>query len=258
VRLESEFTMAIVSPWPDGCQGAVSLTFDDGMTSQLRVAIPMLDEHGLAATFYLNPRGDNWEERLASWREAARAGHEIGNHTMAHPCTRAFRETGEPAGLEAMTLEELEADVVEAERRLRAAIPEPPERSFCYPCYQDHVGEGEGRRSYVPVIARHFIAARAKGEMANHPASCTLHHLSSWPVERCWGATLVGLAERAASQGRWTILTFHGLNQGNLAVADVDLRELCAHLRRHRERLWTAPVITVARRIVDWRAGTAD
>ena len=89
--------------------------------------------------------------------------------------------------------------------------------------------------------------------MANHPASCTLHHLSSWPVERCWGATLVGLAERAASQDRWTILTFHGINQGHLTVADVDLRELCAHLSRHRERLWTAPVITVARRILDWR-----
>jgi len=245
--------MPIASPWPDDCQGAVSLTFDDGMTSQLQVAIPMLNEHGLTATFYVNPRGENWRERLEPWRAAARAGHEIGNHTMGHACTRAFRDTGEPAGLEAMTIEELEADVVEAERRLRLALPEQQDRSFSYPCYQDHIGEGEGRQSYVPVIARHFIAARAKGEVANHPLSCTLHHLSSWPVERCCGATLVGLAERAASQGRWTILTFHGINQGHLTVADVDLRELCAHLRRHRERLWTAPVITVARRILAWR-----
>jgi peptidoglycan/xylan/chitin deacetylase (PgdA/CDA1 family) len=243
------------SPWPDGCQGAVSLTFDDGMTSHLLAAIPMLSEHGLTGTFYLNPRGDNWQERLEPWREAARAGHEIGNHTMAHPCTRAFRTDGELAGLEALTLAEMEADVVEAERRLRAGIPEQAERSFCYPCYQDHVGEGEGRQSYVPVIARHFIAARAKGEVANHPASCTLHHLSSFPAERSWGPTLVGLAERAADQSRWTILTFHGVNQGHLTVSEVDLRELCEHLRRHRERIWTAPLVTVARRIVDWRAG---
>src|SRR5436189_247015 len=83
--------------------------------------------------FSVDPRGDNWQERLAPWREAARAGHEVGNHTMAHPCTRAFRETAEPAGLEAVSLEELEEDVVEAERRLRLAIPEQPERSFCYP-----------------------------------------------------------------------------------------------------------------------------
>ena len=118
----------------------------------------------------------------------------------------------------------------------------------------DHVGEGEGRQSYVPLIARHFIAARAKGEVGNHPASCNLHHLFSYPVERSWGPTLVGVAERAAIQGRWSILTFHGVHQGHLSVADVDLRELCAHLQRHRDRIWTAPVITVARRIVEWRS----
>lgn len=245
--------MPVQSPWPDGCRGAVSLTFDDGMTSQLKIAVPMLNDHGLQGTFYVNPRGDDWQERLAPWRDAARAGHEIGNHTMAHPCTRAFRDTAEPSGLEALSLEELEVDVVEAERRLRVAIPEQPERSFCYPCYQDFVGEGTERRSYVPVIARHFIAARAKGEVANHPASCTLHHLSSWPAERFWGPTLVGLAERAASQGRWTILTFHGINQGHLTVSEVDFKELCEHLHRHRERIWTAPVVVVARRILDWR-----
>ncbi len=247
--------MPALSPWPDDCLGAVSLTFDDGMTSQLQVAIPMLDEHALTGTFYLNPRGDNWQERLSPWRAAARLGHEIGNHTLGHPCSRAFRENDAMPSLETMTLADLEADVVEAERRLREAIPEQPERSFCYPCYQDHVGEGTERQSYVPMIARHFVAARAKGEVANHPATCTLHHLASFPVERAWGATLVGLAERAATQGRWTIFTFHGVNQGHLTVADVDLRELCEHLRRHRERIWTAPVITVAGRIVDWRRG---
>jgi peptidoglycan-N-acetylglucosamine deacetylase len=246
--------MPTASPWPDGCQGAVSLTFDDGMTSQLQIAIPMLNEHGLAGTFYLNPRGDQWYERLQPWREAARAGHEIGNHTMAHPCSRAFRDSDEPAGLEALTLAELEADIVETERRLREAIPEQKERSFCYPCYQDHVGEGSTRQSYVPLVARHFIAGRTKGEVPNHPASCTLHHLASYPAERSWGATLVGLAERAATQGRWTIFTFHGVNQGHLTVSEVDLKELCVHLQRHRDRLWTAPVIQVARRIMDWRA----
>jgi peptidoglycan/xylan/chitin deacetylase (PgdA/CDA1 family) len=245
--------MSAAFPWLENCRGAVSLTFDDGMTSQLQLAIPMLNDHGLRGTFYVNPRGDNWQERMAPWNEAARAGHEIGNHTMAHPCSRAFRDSSELGALESLTSAELEADVVEAERRLNSAILTQKERSFCYPCYQDFVGEGGARQSYVPVIARHFIAARAKGEVANHPATCTLHHLSSWPAERCWGATLVGLAERAATQGRWTILTFHGINQGHLSVSEVDLKELLDHLSAHRERIWTAPVIEVAHSITAWR-----
>ena len=49
------------SPWPAGCEGAVSLTFDDGLRSQLETAIPILDPDGLQATFYLNPRGEAME-----------------------------------------------------------------------------------------------------------------------------------------------------------------------------------------------------
>ena len=76
--------------WPDGCQGAVSLTFDDGMQSQLDIAIPILKEHKLLGTFYINPRGDDWKVRLTPWREVALAGHEVGNHTINHICSRNF------------------------------------------------------------------------------------------------------------------------------------------------------------------------
>jgi len=32
----------IASPWPEGCQGAISLSFDDARPSQPEIAIPML------------------------------------------------------------------------------------------------------------------------------------------------------------------------------------------------------------------------
>jgi peptidoglycan/xylan/chitin deacetylase (PgdA/CDA1 family) len=245
------------SPWPDRCLGAVSLTFDDGLRSQLATAIPLLDEYGLNGTFYLNPpkEGDTaqWVERLVPWRVAAGNGHEIGNHSLTHPCSENFAFKAGVRGLEHMTLEEIEDDVLEAERRLRAAIPEHGERTFAYPCYQTYVGVGAGRQSYVPVIARHFVGGRALGETANDPVRCDLHCLWSHPVERQTGAAMVGLAERAAAEGRWTVLTFHGIHEGHLSVSEGDLRELCAFLGRHRDRIWTAPLATVASRVRDWR-----
>jgi peptidoglycan/xylan/chitin deacetylase (PgdA/CDA1 family) len=225
------------------------------------VAIPVLNEHGLQGTFYLNPprEGDEgfWREALAPWRAAAGHGHEIGNHSLRHPCAGNFQFTATRGGLEEMTLADIEADVLEAERRLRAGIPEQTVRSFCYPCYQDYVGVGLHRQSYVPVIARHFVAARGRGETPNHPARCDLHSLWSFPVERMSGAELVGLAERAAGEGRWTILTFHGIGEGHLPVAEVDLREVCSFLARSRDRIWTAPVATVAQAIGAWRGEAA-
>src|SRR5439155_13719645 len=247
-------------PWPRECRGAVSLTFDDGMRSQLETAIPLLDAHSLQATFYLNPPRDGdeavWREVLAPWRAAAGRGHEIGNHSLTHPCSQNFAFAF-ITSLESMTLEDIERDVLEAERRLRIGIPEQAVRSFGYPCYQSYVGAGASRQSYVPVIARHFVAARGKGETANHPARCDLHDLWSWPVERKSGAELVGLAERAAAEGRWAVFTFHGIDEGHLPVAAVDLAELCAFLDRHRERLWTAPLAVAAQHVIEWRKENA-
>ncbi|GAC1429364.1 MAG: polysaccharide deacetylase family protein [Chloroflexota bacterium] len=243
--------------WPEGRHGAVSLTFDDGLPSHLQTAVPLLGEYGVHATFYLNPRdgddGQPWHERLLPWREVAAQGHEIGNHSLTHPCSENFHWQAGTRGLENMTLEDLENDVLEAERRLRATIPEQTARSFCYPCYQDSVGTGARRQSYVPVIARHFVAARARGETANDPERCDLHALWSWPAERMSGAELVGLAEQAAAEGRWTVLTFHGVGEGKLPVAEIDLRELAGFLARHRDRIWTAPVAAVAQRVTWWR-----
>ena len=254
------------SPWLEGCQGAFSLTFDDGSQSQLDIAIPILKEYNLLGTFYINPGGDDWKERLAPWREVAAAGHEIGNHTINHICSRNFDWGPNVKTLEATTLDEIEADFLEAERRLRELVPEQPARSFCYPCYQSYVGEGPTRQSYVPIIARHFPAARGMGEAANHPKFTDLHYLTSWTAAG-WmsGSQLSGFAETSAKQGRWGILTLHGFQKDpappwtsgsyyhGSALPSDNFRELCEYLAENRERIWTAPVVEIAQRIIAWR-----
>ena len=253
------------SPWPGDCKGAVSLTFDDGSQPQLDIAAPILKEYGLLGTFYINPRGDDWKQRLAPWHEVALAGHEIGNHTISHICSRNF---GWGAGktLETTTLDEMEADVLEAERRLRELIPEQSVRTFCYPCYQNYVGEGATRQSYVPVIAKHFPAARGVGEAANHPALTDLHYLTSSTIAG-WmpGSELCESVEAAVKQERWLIQVFHGFQNESRSsrvpgsfhhvppVSAGDFRELCKYLDANRDRIWTAPVITVAQEIISWR-----
>ena len=247
-------------PWPEGTFGAISLTFDDGRVSQLKRAIPILAEHGLPATFYINPRGrteEEWRARLEPWIAVQRAGHEIGDHSLSHVCSRALRPRLDSAPcLERWTLADVEADVLEAERRLEAVLPMPAgqRRTFCYPCYHDFVGAGEARQSYVPLIARHFLAARGGGEFGhNYPETCDLHYLWSWKVELLDGPALVGRCERAAL-GTWVILTFHDIGDSRLSNTEHAFRELCEFLARHRQRLWTAPVAAVAERLVEWRA----
>jgi len=238
--------------WLESCPGAVSLTFDDGMQSQLERAIPILEENGLLGTFYVNPKNGEWKQQMVPWTQVAESGHEVGNHTVNHPCSCAFSISRENC-LESMTLKDMAWEIAEGKRRIREAIPNQAEFTFCYPCYHAHVGDGSCRKSYVPVVADHHLAARGKGDLGNHAVTADLHHLYSFPVERHSASQMIGLIEDSIAQSRWPILTFHGIEEGHLAVSESDFISLCRYLCDHRARIWTAPVVSVAHAIQRWR-----
>jgi peptidoglycan-N-acetylglucosamine deacetylase len=248
-----------MSFWPEHKQGAISLSFDDGMRSQFEIALPALNERSLQATFYLNPRGcdedadrtQSWQDYLKKWTPAFQAGHEIGNHSLSHPCSLNINEPWlEGKNLLDWSLDQIQWDVLEAQRRIKTCFPEQKYTSYAYPCYESTIGRGINRQSYVPLIAREFIAGRAKGELsgelANDPQYCDLHHLSSWPVERQPGAFMIGLVEKVIASGKWGIFTFHGICEGHLLVGDTDFIELLDHLVRRKDAVWVAPVASVA------------
>jgi peptidoglycan/xylan/chitin deacetylase (PgdA/CDA1 family) len=70
-------------------QTVVSITFDDGASSQYRNARPALAEHGMHATFFINsafinPQPDGFNPYFMSWAqlaEVAADGNEIAGHT---------------------------------------------------------------------------------------------------------------------------------------------------------------------------------
>ncbi len=90
--------------WPEGKKVALSLTFDDARLSQIDNGIPIFDKYGVKATFYVSPAAV--PERLDGWKQAIESGHEIGNHSMTHPCTGNFPWAREKA-LETMTLRDI-------------------------------------------------------------------------------------------------------------------------------------------------------
>src|SRR5271157_675746 len=74
--------------WPKGRRAALSLSWDDARASQVDVGVPILDRYGIKGTFYVLPA--KLRRRIGLWRAAAAHGHEIGNHTIHHPCTGNF------------------------------------------------------------------------------------------------------------------------------------------------------------------------
>src|SRR5258706_2846427 len=114
-------------------QGAVSLSFDDGTQNQLDLAVPALDEFGLKGSFYLNPGGDYWAARLAAWQAVAANGHELGNHTLTHPCPDTV--LGRTGGDDNLTLAEMEHEILGAQERLAQLAPAQTRWTFPFPGY---------------------------------------------------------------------------------------------------------------------------
>ena len=230
-------------------QGGVSLTFDDGTKNHLEKVVPVLDELGFKGTFYINPSGEDWQTRYAPWKEVAAHGHEIGNHTLTHPCPNNI--SGRSGGFEDLTLDEIEQDILMAQERLIQIAPHQTHWTFAYPCYATFVGYGENHQSYIPLIARHFLAGRAGGEygFGNHPVVVDLATVWGLPVERMSGHEMIGLVEEITAQGRWAILIFHEIDGARLTVGSHDFRMLLNHLRRRSTAIWTAPINEIANKI---------
>jgi peptidoglycan/xylan/chitin deacetylase (PgdA/CDA1 family) len=111
----------------------VTLTFDDGLDSHLDRVIPMLDERGLVGTFFTHVGSDNFAKRSRQWAEAARKGHELGNHTIFHPgiSTKSWVTPG--LALEQYSLDRMQRELVVANQIL-SMVDGESHRSFAYPC----------------------------------------------------------------------------------------------------------------------------
>ena len=230
--------------WPDGKRVAVSLTFDDARQSQLDVGLPILDRYGIKATFYVSiPRA---AQQAASWQAAIDAGHELGNHSLRHSCSANFLWKARYV-LEDYTLEMMEEELLEANRQLAELFGVTP-RTFAYPCGQDFVGRGRGRQSYVPVVARHFLAGRGfRDEYLNAPGICDLAKLGGTELDGLPAAELFSLLERAAENHLWLVFAGHEVGSGGHQTTRADaLDQFAAYCADPNNGVWIDTVANIA------------
>jgi hypothetical protein len=246
-------TAAAAFPWPDGRKAALSLTFDDARESQVDVGIPLLNELGVRATFYVLPEGAR--KRLAGWKAAAAAGHEIGNHTNTHPCTGNFAFSRENA-LEDYTLERIERDAAEASLFVSRELGREA-RSFAYPCGQTFVGRGDGVESYAPVVARTFRTGRLYlGEDSNDPAFCDFAQLLAVGLDGLSFEDVRPFVDKAVAGGRWLILAGHEIGEsGPQTTRTATLAALCRYAKDPKSGLWVDTVDAVSAHVRRTRDG---
>jgi peptidoglycan-N-acetylglucosamine deacetylase len=238
--------------WPSGKRAAVSLTFDDARFSQMDVGLALFERHGARATFYVSP--DRLDARLDRWREAVRQGHEIGHHSLSHPCTGNF-EFARGNALEDYTLEQMGADLAEATVAIERRLGVRPV-SFAYPCGQTFVGRGVNTRSYVPLVARLFASGRLwRCEDTNDPLRYDPAQVMALELDGKTFLEVRPLLERARERGRWLVFAGHEIGTSGHQTTRVDtLEAILAFTGDPANGLWLDTVGAVNRQVQERRA----
>jgi len=231
--------------WPGGARAAVSFSFDDARPSQVDHGMELFDKFPFRATFYISPNA--LEKRLPLWKQMVQKGHEIGNHSMTHPCSANFAWSRAKA-VEDMTLETMEREQLIAANQYIEKTLGVPVRTYAYPCGLTYVGRGEETKSFVPLVAKHFLAGRGfRNEFLNDPLYCDLAHLGGTECDGLSFEALREILDRAAEEGRWVIFAGHEIApSGKQTTALAELAKTLAYLKDHTHDFWVSTVADAA------------
>jgi len=248
LSLACGLSAASATPWPNGARAAVVLTYDDALVSQLDHAVPALDAAGFKATFFLS---NVKQADLARWRAVAAGGHELGNHTVFHPCAAATFPADPRYTAEAYTPASMLREI-EQQNVLLAALDGKARHGMATPCGQSLAGGVdylEALRAAKLVTYVRGVVTTPEDLRADVGKLDRMHVPGRGFRDDVTGAELIDFAQQARTGGGMAVLLFHGVGGDYLPVSDAAHRELIAWLKAHPD-VW----VTTLQDALDWAA----
>ena len=244
-----------VTRWPQDRTAAISLTFDDGIDTDLDHAGPILKKHRLNGTFFVATGMGPWDKRKAEWKQLAADGNELGNHTVHHPC---LLPEITPHSQD-YTPQMMEAEIKDAAHEIQQATGSQRGLTFAYPCGNMSFGKPEDQvrnaALYSQFIAENSFGARAyEGGSPQGPEDVNVLAVTDlgFTAEKDF-PTLLEMARPALQAHNWGVYCFHGVGGDWLAISPETLDELAGYYERHSE-IWTATFGDVLRYIQESKA----
>jgi peptidoglycan-N-acetylglucosamine deacetylase len=238
-------------PW-HGKKAAVVITYDDAIDQHLDFAAPVLDSLGLKATFYLTAFSPSMQTRLNDWRKLAVTGHELGNHTLYHPCVGGKgREWVKPDyNMNNYTVLRMQNEIRMTNTFLEA-LDGKKKRTFAYTCGDMKIGDS----AFIEPLRNDFIAARAvRNEMHKLP-EIDLYNVDCYMVNGQSAEEMIGWVKQAVATNSLLVILFHGVNGGNSLNVSLPAHSgLLHYIKQNDKDLWIAPMIEVADFIKTYQA----
>ena len=235
--------------WPGAARAAISLTYDDGLAEHLDAVPRALEARDLRGTFYIPGNAPLVHTRSGDFRALAAAGHELGNHSLFHPCRKdrpGMDWVPDPYDLATYDPRRI-ADELRTANLLLGLIDGRERRSYGATCCQTTIAGGD---DMLPHIGGLFTAVRAGGgggwwAPTGHGDGCPI--LPTTDGDGRTADAILADVDAAAAAGGWLVLMFHGVGPANhrLHIA-VEEHERLLDALAARDDLHVAPVTAIA------------
>lgn len=226
--------------WPGGREAAIVLSYDDALRSQLDIAVPQLDAAGLRGTFFLT--GTFSPADVARWRAVAKTGHELGNHSVVHPCPAAAFAMEPQNHTERYSVKGMLREIG-VMNTLLTAIDGRLEHTYGVPCSQTIVGGVDYTDALREAGLVRYVRTGSTGSaVVADPRGVDRFRVPSrgFP-ESATGADLIAFVEEVRRSGGMGVLMFHGVGGDYQTVSAEAHEALLLYLKAHADTIWVAP-----------------
>jgi len=228
-----------------GKKCAVVLTYDDGTDFHLDNVIPVLDSLNLNATFYIPGHSPSIYKRMDEWKKAAKEGHELGNHTLFHPChgkSRGRKWVKPDYDLDNYTISRF-MNEIRVNNTLLKALDGKTVRTLAYTCGDTSIGDS----SFVPLLKDYVIAARSVKPGLNYINSIDLFNIKTYGVHKQTADELIKLIKKAEKENAMIVFLFHGVGGGApYSISTEEHSRLVHYLKQNEDKIWIAPMVEAA------------
>jgi sialate O-acetylesterase len=234
---------------------AVVLTYDDVLNVHLDNAIPLLDSLKLKGTFYIIGSSEKLNDRIDDWRAAAKNGHELGNHTLFHPCNQnpGAANNNPETNLQKYTVTHA-INEIRSTNILLKAIDGKEKRSFAYPCGNLKNGDS----LFFSSLSPEFSGARGVMPGLEKIDSVNLDNIKCYMINMHSADYMINLVNEAVKKQALLVFLFHGVGgEHNINVALSEHRKLLNYLNKNEKDVWVAPMADVAEYIRTYKATAA-
>jgi len=220
--------------WPEGRLAAITLTYDDAIrASDLDVAAPQLDRAQLKGTFFLMGKAMLTED-VPRWRALADSGHELGNHTVNHPCRRGTFDMPPQYHSESYSVDVLLTEI-RVMNTLLTALDGKAVHALATPCGHTEAGG----QDYIAPLKASGLASFIRDPSVTVDVPRGPKVLGNGFVGTS-GADMIAWVKQVEGAGGLGIVVFHGVGGDYLSVTAEAHQQLVDYLAANRARIWTA------------------